>query len=209
MQNRNNFIRIRLGFHPSLRYLRSLLFNSGSICALAMQLRRKRPAREGFRSCAKRSSFRTFHVRARLIQLHGCGLRLPRRLGGVLPNRATSETFRDVARCSAMSHHVALCSLHAKSAGLFNIPRTAARSTCNLPLRSLCCLLFNSGPMCAHCVRTRIWRAPSRDKCAFRSGDVRQCAVMSAIFSRARACLVVPLMTFALLIVPGNTKLRI
>ena len=103
---------------------------------------------------------------------------LPRRLGGVLPNRAASEMFRHVARCSGMSHHVALFSLYTKTAG----SRGAAL------LRSLCFLLFNSCPMCADGARTRIPRAPSRDKCAFTCGKVRQCVPpwRDAPISRAR-----------------------
>jgi hypothetical protein len=105
---------------------------------------------------------------------HPC---LPRRRGDVLPNRAASEMFCHVARCSAMSHHVALFSLYRKTAGFFRLPEA-------VPLRSLCYLLFNSGPMCVSCAPTRILRAVSRDKCAFRGGDVRQCAVKCANFSR-------------------------
>jgi hypothetical protein len=62
---------------------------------------------------------------------------LPRRLGGVLPNRVASLTFRDVARCSAMSHHVALFSLYAETTDCFHVPEAA-------PLRFLRCLMFNS-----------------------------------------------------------------
>ena len=60
---------------------------------------------------------------------------LPRRLGGVLPNRAASEMFRHVARCSAMSHHVPLFSLYTKTASFFQVPEAAARSNRKLPRR--------------------------------------------------------------------------
>jgi len=112
--------------------------------------------------------------------LRPLALCLPRRLGDVLPNRATSEMFRDVAPCSAMSHHVALFSLYTKTASFFHIAEA-------VPL----CLLLNSGPMCVGCARTRISRAPTRElqsspapRDAFRCRNVRQCAVMCANFSR-------------------------
>jgi len=42
----------------------------------------------------------------------------------------------------------------------------------------------HSSAMCADCAQSRVPRAPSRDKCAFTCGNVRQCAVMCANFSR-------------------------
>jgi hypothetical protein len=53
---------------------------------------------------------------------------------------------------------------------------------CHSPLRSAA--LRHASLMCASCAQTRISRAPSRDKCAFTGGKVRQCAVKCAHFSR-------------------------
>jgi hypothetical protein len=63
----------------------------------------------------------------------------------------------------------------------------AHSSFSHLPLCFLRSLLFNFRSMCAECARTCIPRAPRRDKCAFRGGSVRRCAVMCANFSR-EAC---------------------
>jgi len=62
------------------------------------------------------------------------------------------------------------------------------------PLRSLCWLLFNSGPTCVSCAPTRISRALSRElrsspasRDAFTGADVRQCVPPwrdAALFSR-------------------------
>jgi hypothetical protein len=57
---------------------------------------------------------------------------LPRRLGDVLPNHAAPEMFRDVARCSAMSHHVALFSLYIKTAIPFRV--VSYMTPCSPPL---------------------------------------------------------------------------
>ena len=128
---------------------------------------------------------------------------LPRRLGDVLPNRAAPEMFRDVAPCSAMSHHVAHFSLYEESTRFFHLPEAAARSNRKPPRRLDASralfpripsfLISNSAflisPMCASRALTRISRAVSRDKCAFTCANVRQCVPPwrgAANFSRAR-----------------------
>jgi len=50
-------------------------------------------------------------------------------------------------------------------------------------LRSLCCQ-SNFWSVCIELAPMRVLRAASRDKCAFRGGNVLQCAVMCALFSR-------------------------